>query len=584
MMQKMMPKRPLYVQLLFTALAFLVLVVLSHLFMSSIVHNHLIQNAESVLVFAQDQIGTDLLEAKVTLSVFSRTMRGMILRGDDAGHLRDYINNLSDHITSINWEGQKASSFDGLYCYFETLPDGPAFINSLNWNPPDGYIITERPWYRNALAAHGDIVKTLLYQDMISGDSGLIYACCIFDDAGRHLGVIGLRVQTGVVGKGIVETALTRSGYGMLLSEDFVILAHPNSDFVNTNLRDLRIPISTFADYLGNGIEVAEHSVTSYRNEAAIAFFRRLPNGWYLSLVSPTGPYYQSVTHMGFVLSALGLGLAATLGCVLVRIDAARKKSDLESRHKSVFLSNMSHEIRTPMNAIIGMTAIGKSIEDADRKDYCFKKIEDASNHLLGVINDILDMSKIEANKFELSPEEFDFEKMLQRVVNVATFHVDKKRQKLAVRIDRAIPPTLIADDQRLAQVITNLLGNAVKFTPKEGSITLEARLMGEENDVCTIQISVSDTGIGISPGQEARLFTAFEQAESSTTRKYGGTGLGLAISKSIVGMMGGGIRVQSEPGKGSTFAFTIQAKRGAEKNQNILSRGVSWGNVRIMA
>jgi CheY-like chemotaxis protein/two-component sensor histidine kinase len=211
-------------------------------------------------------------------------------------------------------------------------------------------------------------------------------------------------------------------------------------------------------------------------------------------------------------------------------------------------------------------------------------KIEDASIHLLGVINDIQDMSKIEANKFELSPVEFDFEKMLQRVVNVVNFRVDEKRQKFSVHIDRSIPRTLIGDDQRLAQVITNLLGNAVKFTPEEGSVTIAARLAKEENNVCTLQISVSDTGIGISAKQQTNLFQSFEQAESSTTRNYGGTGLGLAISKSVVEMMGGEIWVHSEHGKGTTFTFSVQLQRGKERRQSLLSQDVNLNNIRILA
>jgi PAS domain S-box-containing protein len=252
------------------------------------------------------------------------------------------------------------------------------------------------------------------------------------------------------------------------------------------------------------------------------------------------------------------------------------------SRAKSAFLANMSHEIRTPMNAIIGMTTIGKTSADIERKDYCFSKIQDASTHLLGVINDILDMSKIEAGKFELSPVEFNFEKTLQRAVNVMGFRVDEKQQKFTVHIDKAIPKDLIADDQRLAQVITNLLGNAIKFTPEKGSIHLDTRFLGED-DLCTIQISVSDTGIGISHEQQVRLFSSFEQAENSTTRRFGGTGLGLAISKSIVEMMGGKIRVKSEPGKGSTFIFTIKAGKGTGKKQGLLAHGINWDNLRIL-
>jgi PAS domain S-box-containing protein len=281
---------------------------------------------------------------------------------------------------------------------------------------------------------------------------------------------------------------------------------------------------------------------------------------------------------------------ASTIAGVIMRdiyntmLKDALYKATEANKAKSEFLSNMSHEMRTPMNAIIGMTAIGKNAKDMERKNYALDKIDDASNHLLGVINDVLDMSKIEANMLELSPVEFNFEKMLQKVAAVVNFRVNEKRQKFTVFIDKKIPKHLIADDQRLAQVVTNLLGNAVKFTPEEGTVTLDACFAGEENGVCTIQISVSDTGIGISREQQERLFKSFHQAETSTTRKFGGTGLGLAISKNIVEMMGGKIWVQSEPEKGSTFAFTVHAARGTEANKSFLSSGVNLGNVRIMA
>jgi PAS domain S-box-containing protein len=232
------------------------------------------------------------------------------------------------------------------------------------------------------------------------------------------------------------------------------------------------------------------------------------------------------------------------------------------SSAKTTFLANMSHEMRTPLNAITGMTSIGMSASDSDRKDYCFTKILSASSHLLGVINDILDMSKIEANMFELSPVEFDFEKMLQRAADIVNIRAEEKRQKLTVCVDEAVPKTVIADDQRLAQVVTNLLGNAVKFTPEGGTVRLDARLAGEENGACILQISVSDTGIGMDAEQQKKLFTSFQQAESSTSRRYGGTGLGLAISKNIVEMMGGEIWVNSAPEAGATFTFTVRVKR----------------------
>jgi CheY-like chemotaxis protein len=212
------------------------------------------------------------------------------------------------------------------------------------------------------------------------------------------------------------------------------------------------------------------------------------------------------------------------------------------------------------------MTHIGKNSDNTTRKDYNFDRIEEASQHLLRIINDVLDMSKIEAGKFELSHENVNIEKTIRRVVNVVKLRADEKQQLITVLCSEDIPERLIGDDQRLAQIITNLVGNAIKFTPEEGRIDINAQLVKEENDICTIKLSVSDTGIGISPDQSDRLFESFHQAESSSTRNYGGTGLGLAISKSIVEMMNGKIWMDSHYGIGSTFYFTIELERDINK------------------
>jgi CheY-like chemotaxis protein len=172
-------------------------------------------------------------------------------------------------------------------------------------------------------------------------------------------------------------------------------------------------------------------------------------------------------------------------------------------------------------------------------------------------------MSKIEAKKFELSLTEFDFKEMIHRVVNIVNCRFEEKDQRFQVHIDESIPDILIGDDQRLAQVITNLLSNAAKFTPKQGDIELSITSLEKTEEYCTIQVSVTDTGIGISANQQESLFEAFKQAESGISRKYGGTGLGLPISKNIVEMMGGNVWIDSELGQGATFAFKISLKLG---------------------
>ena len=232
------------------------------------------------------------------------------------------------------------------------------------------------------------------------------------------------------------------------------------------------------------------------------------------------------------------------------------------SEAKSLFLANMSHEMRTPMNAIIGMTTIGLAADSTEKKDSCLESVRDASSHLLGVINDILDMSKIESGKFELTPVPFDFNDVLKNSVNVINGRMKEKHLKFRINKDCKIPARLIGDDQRLTQVITNLLSNAVKFTPEYGAVTLTAQLAEEEDDTFTIRFIVSDTGIGIGKEQQGNLFQAFQQAENDTTRQYGGTGLGLSLSKKIVNMMDGEIWVESEPGEGASFTFYIKARR----------------------
>jgi signal transduction histidine kinase/CheY-like chemotaxis protein len=250
-----------------------------------------------------------------------------------------------------------------------------------------------------------------------------------------------------------------------------------------------------------------------------------------------------------------------------IKLQDALEQATAASMAKSEFLANMSHELRTPLNAVSGMTYLGKSANDMDEMHYCFSKIEEAADHLLGIINDILDMSKIESGKFALSTSEFQFEKMLRRAVNVVNFRAEEKQQKLNIYIDKTIPEILVGDELRFSQVITNLAGNAVKFTPEKGSIRIGAYFMGEEDDICTIKITVTDSGIGISPAHQARLFDSFQQVESGATRKFGGTGLGLAIAKNIVEAMGGKIWLESELGEGATFAFTVRVERGEKKD-----------------
>jgi PAS domain S-box-containing protein len=239
----------------------------------------------------------------------------------------------------------------------------------------------------------------------------------------------------------------------------------------------------------------------------------------------------------------------------------AKEAAEIANRAKSTFLANMSHEIRTPMNGILGLAHLlrrdGVNPQQADRID----KITTSGTHLLGIINDILDLSKIEAGKLVLEQTDFALADLLRGIVAVMGDAVAAKGLKLSVRV-AGMPQALRGDPTRLSQALVNYLGNALKFT-RQGSITLTGRVQEETDGDYLLRFEVSDTGIGVNAEQQSRLFAAFEQADNSTTRKYGGTGLGLAITRRIAEMMGGEVGVRSTPGQGSTFWLTARLGKG---------------------
>ena len=232
------------------------------------------------------------------------------------------------------------------------------------------------------------------------------------------------------------------------------------------------------------------------------------------------------------------------------------------ARIKSNFLSAMSHEMRTPMNAILGMTGVAKKEREINQKNLALGKIEAASHHLLGIINDVLDMSKIEANKLRMQHEGFDLEGMINKVTSLVRFLMDDKKHDFSVNLDGNLPPYYKGDEQRLTQVISNLLSNAAIYTPDEGKISLDVSLVEEKDGICKLRFEISDNGIGIPSEKQKTIFQMFEQADGGMRRSYGGTGLGLTISKSLVELMGGNIHVESEMGKGSRFIFTVKLEQ----------------------
>ncbi len=251
-------------------------------------------------------------------------------------------------------------------------------------------------------------------------------------------------------------------------------------------------------------------------------------------------------------------------------LNDARIAAEAANRSKSEFLSRMSHEMRTPLNAIIGMTQITDKTDSVDKLRECIETIKLSSNHLLSLINDVLDLSKIEEGKLELNLGAFSVSNMIQKIAVLIEPKVKEKNIRLAVKIDAGIPPFLIGDSLRISQVLLNFLSNSVKFTPKDSEMSVTVKMNSKSKGSVNLHFSVSDKGIGITEDQLARLFSPFVQADGTITRKYGGTGLGLVISKRLINIMGSDIAVETKYGEGSTFSFDLDLPIAREDDLKI--------------
>jgi PAS domain S-box-containing protein len=242
----------------------------------------------------------------------------------------------------------------------------------------------------------------------------------------------------------------------------------------------------------------------------------------------------------------------------------ARKAAEAGLELRKTILANVSHELRTPVNAIVGMSALLASTSLNDQQREYLKTMRFSSDGLLVLIDDLLDVSRIEAGKVELEELEFSMQENFSELTKSLRLRAEEKGLLFEWNLDERIAPRLLGDVHRLNQIITNLIGNAIKFTP-QGKVRLEITQVGESNEMQGIRFSVIDTGIGIAAERQTAVFQAFAQEDNSTTRKYGGTGLGLSISKRIVEMMGGELKLTSEKNAGTTFSFEVQLKKSAE-------------------
>lgn len=549
-----------YQQVLFVFLAFFTMVLVSYFYTSHIVQQQMKMIGEETMNTTQTAVSSSLSESELIFANMARDVNTLLKDGAGNEELLKCLRSTNEYLGESDG---LMPEFLKVYAYVRG-----EFLDGSGWTPPADYVPSQRPWYIGAVETGKEIFFTAPYLDSDTGGMCISFSQQMVDYDGNFCGVVAMDLKLSRITDYIKNQEISNNGYGVLVDDTMHFTAHREDSFIAAQMEQAGGEYSKLAGMLKEQLPISAVRFRDADGTDSIAFFRTIFTGWHIGIIIPRASYFQPVYQLGLVLGLLGSALMLILSYMLVRIRTEKMRSDEESQSKSSFLARMSHEMRTPMNAIIGMTSIAKKAESMEEVQGCLTKINESANHLLGVINDVLDMSKISAGKLELSNTDFFFEDLLKQVTTIMDFKFNEKHQNFSLQIDENVPAALVTDRQRLAQVITNLLSNANKFTPEGGNISLSINETKDTGEQCTIRMEVEDNGIGISEEQKTRLFNAFEQADNSTSRKYGGTGLGLSISKVIIEMMGGQIWIESKEGEGTKFIFTVRAGIGSAKEK----------------
>jgi signal transduction histidine kinase/DNA-binding NarL/FixJ family response regulator len=547
--------RTLLSQFFLVFMAFFIMVFIGFYFGSGIVQRNIVSYGDEVVSVSAEAINAYLNEFGVTLKNISFSIEK--LYADGIG--MDGINHELD-----DWAGLILTNQRG----FETFTDLIAVIDNIHmdasdWVPPGDYVAQTRPWYIGAYQANGELFYSDPYLNARTGETGLCVSKLLFDYNRKPIGVIAINLSMASITTFIEGMYFMGSGWGVLVDTQRRFIVHPEESYIGMRLETVSEGKGSYAELAGLlavGQNLSAFPFIAYNGVPSVAFYKRLSNGWSLGFILPRGAFYREARNMLIVMITAGIISMVLLCAVLAYIHAARLRSDEASRIKSSFLANMSHEIRTPMNAIIGMSEFLQHEPLNARQMGYVNDINFSAHSLLSLINDILDVSKIEAGKMALVPVNYDFPAFLDNIVSMFQYMAIKKELQFKYEIKGETPKYLYGDEIRLRQVLTNLCGNAVKFTEK-GHIKM---LVSIKTD--TLRFDIEDTGRGIPRKDISKIFNSFEQADTKGNRGIIGAGLGLAISKTYVEMMGGKITVESEYGQGSTFTVEIPMIWGSEE------------------
>ena len=539
------------------------------------------QNVTSVTVRNIHEVGYDKLTSvcaqvenyldttKGMLWVTASTVDHMVRNDVPTDQIQQYlVEETNEQIETFNFD------YTGLYGYV-----GGEYLDGLNWVPDEDYEPTERDWYRQAVAANGDTIIVSPYVDAQTGEVVITITRMLSN--GEDVVAVDLTLEN------IQEMAqslnVREEGYGFIFDKDGLIIASEEEEYKGHNLNE----IGGMSELLDRAVETGDgYFQIDINGSANTVFVQTVLDQWYVVIIIDNAELYSETVQQIAVNFLICVAIFALISLFYVlgyrkdrRINASiakmredeqrreyeakvlkfeKESADEANRAKSDFLAQMSHEIRTPINAVIGMDEmILRETTDPDIRDYALD-IKSAGKALLSLVNGVLDFSKIESGKMEITPTDYRTEELIDDVVNMIEDRAEKKYLEFHLEIDGNIPKGLHGDDIRIEQVITNLLTNAVKYSD-QGSVTLKMDCEKIENDECTLFVEVRDTGIGIREEDMDKLFESFQRLDERKNRNIEGTRLGMAIVQGILSMMGSKIEVQSEYGKGSVFSFRLK-------------------------
>ena len=539
-------------------------------YVSSLMYRVAVSNSNAVMedriLTVSAMINNHLNTAENVLHVAGDSVHHMLISGTTSARIHEFLVD-----ETVNVMEQFDENYTGLYGFIMGK-----YTDGLNWEPPEDYDPKTRDWFIVAKEAGGEVVFSNPYIDAQTGNL-IISACRLLPD---KQSVIALDVQLQGIQDMMKELTVSGKGNGFVIDENGLIIAHRNEEKKGTDIREIE-----GGEAFLSAIREAGSGSFSYtwEGEKSTVYVNRIVNDWDVVMVVSDRSLYAEVMSQRIVIIVICILIFAMISAIYYvgykneqgyskRMEEMRleeQKASYERRvlelekdaanasnkAKSDFLANMSHEIRTPMNAIIGMDEmiLREHVSDKVRK-YALD-IQSAGKTLLSLINDILDLSKIESGKMELIPVEYGFASVMNDVVNMTMKKAQDKGLRFDLKVSKDIPSVLLGDEIRVRQVMLNLVNNAIKYT-HEGSVSVDVYY---EKNTQMLQIVVADTGIGIKNEDLGKLFGSFQRLEEDKNRNIEGTGLGLNITMRLVKMMDGSIGVSSEYGKGTTFTAKMK-------------------------